>query len=108
MSWLENGPEIHAACCKVNQQHVPAHSSALLVLTRSALHQHSSPVVTQGASLVPSNDIHSDSIAFILCFWQFDLSICVRSLNSILLVRLTMGLLHGPSATSHWRDSDTG
>ena len=58
----------------VNRQHVPAHSAALLVLTRSALHQQGSPVVTQRARIVPSA---TTSMAYILCFGQVDLSIWV-------------------------------
>ena len=82
-TWLENGPEFHPACC---QRHVPAHSAALVVLTRSASHPNGSPVVTQRARIVPKA---TTSTAYIPCFGQVDLSIWVAIDQ------------HTTSATSH-------
>ena len=75
-------------CCKVNRLHVPAHSAALLVLTRSssALHQQGSHVVSQREHCPKCNDIH----CCILCFGQVDLYIWI-SISLILLVLLAMG-----------------
>ena len=99
-TWLENGPELHAACCKVNRRHVLAHSAALFVLTRSASHPQGSPLVTQCACIVPSATTPTAYIR--------PQHTSGSSLTRILSVPLAMGRRDGLSATRHVRDSDTG
>ena len=100
-TWLENGPELHAASCKVDQIHVLAHSASLLVLTRNAPHPQGIPVMMQHCLSPKCNDmhcIHSDRLT----------SASESSLTSILLVRLATGRCHVFSATRNGRDSDAG
>ena len=61
----------------------------------SALHQQGSPVVTQRKHIVPRV---TTSSAYIFCFGQVKLSICIV-ISRIPLERLAMGRHDGPSAT---------
>ena len=85
--WLKNGPELHSACCKVNQLHVPAHSPALPSSPSVPRKSQGSCEITQREHIVPSA---TASTACILCFWQVDLSILIV-ITSILLVLLAIG-----------------
>ena len=68
-----------------------------------------SPVVTRRARIVPCT---ATLTAYILCLGQTSPSEAESSLTVILLVRLAIARRHwgwhGPSATRHRRDSDTG
>ena len=94
-TWLKNGPEFHAACCKVNWRHVPAHSPALLVLTFSASQTTRQSCGNSAHAHCPGPSA-TTSKAYIIYFGLVDLSICIVII-SILLVRLAMGRCHGPS-----------
>ena len=51
---LENGRELHAAGCKMARRYVPAHSAALLVLTRGTSRPVAPPMLTQSVRRIPS------------------------------------------------------
>ena len=101
-TWLENGPKLYAACCKLNRRHVSAHITALLVLT------HAVPRTSRAVLWWRCARDHwasaTTSTEYILCFGQVTSG---SSLTSMLLVWLAMGWRHGLSATRHGRDSDT-
>ena len=65
-TWMENGRELHAAGCKMAQRYVPAHSAALLVLTRRTSRPVAPPMLTQSVRRIPSA---TASVAYIPRFW---------------------------------------
>ena len=59
------GRELHAAGCKMARRYVPAHSAALLVLTRGTSRPVAPPMLTQSVRRIPSA---TASVAYIPWF----------------------------------------